>query len=189
MKARSNRRLWTILGKRKVLLRRGLLLQGQECSIPIFLRLPLHVHRFPFQARARNSDANTTVLKAPTGLGKTDSVSVSWLHRRVTKPAATPWRLAWCLPGRALTEQVAAVAEVRIQRLAKAGLLEWIKVYRLLGGSQDDDAKLRPDEEAILVGTQDILLSRALKSRICPDAVPLADRLRAAQQRLSLGDG
>ncbi len=117
---------------------------------------------FCFQERVRDSDANTTVLKAPTGLGKTDSVLVSWLHRRVTEPATTPRRLVWCLPGRALTEQVAQVAEKCIQRLADARLMRPIKVYRLMGGSEDNDAKLRPDEEAILVGTQDILMSRAL---------------------------
>src|ERR1035438_4900373 len=120
-------------------------------------RVPFH-----FQKRVRNSEASTTVLRAPTGLGKTDSVLVSWLHRRMTEPAATPRRLVWCLPGRALTEQVASVAEERIQRLADAGLMQPIKVYRLMGGSEDNDAKLRPEEEAILVGTQDIVLSRAL---------------------------
>jgi CRISPR-associated endonuclease/helicase Cas3 len=117
---------------------------------------------FPFQERVRNSDAGTTVLKVPTGLGKTDSVLVSWLHRRATEPSGTPRRLAWCLPGRALTEQVASVAEKLIHRLVEAELIRPIKVYRLMGGSEDNDATLRPEEEAILVGTQDILLSRAL---------------------------
>jgi CRISPR-associated endonuclease/helicase Cas3 len=117
---------------------------------------------FHFQERIRNSEASTTVLKAPTGLGKTDSVVVSWLHRRATEPATTPRRLVWCLPGRALTEQVASVAGDRIQRLAEAQLVKPIKVYRLMGESEDNDLTLRPDEEAILVGTQDILLSRAL---------------------------
>ncbi len=54
------------------------------------------------------------------------------------------------------------MAEDRIQRLTKAELIQPIKVYRLMGGSEDNEVKLRPDEEAILVGTQDILLSRAL---------------------------
>src|ERR1019366_6222520 len=117
---------------------------------------------FHFQERVRNSEASTTLLKAPTGLGKTDSVLVSWLHRRATESATTSRRLVWCLPGRALTEQVAKVAEELIQRLADAGLMLPIKVYRLMGGSEDNDVKLGPDEEAILVGTQDILLSRAL---------------------------
>jgi CRISPR-associated endonuclease/helicase Cas3 len=37
-----------------------------------------------------------------------------------------------------------------------------VPVYRLLGGSEDNKITNRPDETAILVGTQDILLSRAL---------------------------
>ncbi len=117
---------------------------------------------FHFQERLRNSAGNAIVVKAPTGLGKTDSVLVSWLHQRATQPGTTPRRLVWCLPGRALTEQVASVAEERIQRLVGAGLIKPIKVYRLMGGSDDNDATLKPDEEAVLVGTQDILLSRAL---------------------------
>src|SRR5947207_56861 len=127
-----------------------------------FFRIATTNAPFGFQVRARDSESNTVVLRAPTGLGKTDSVLVSWLHRRVTKPETTPRRLLWCLPGRALTEQVASVAEETIQRLAEAKLMQPIKIYRLMGGSEDNDAKLRPDEEAILVGTQDILLSRAL---------------------------
>ena len=127
-----------------------------------FFRIATNNAPFGFQVRARESGCSRSVLRAPTGLGKTDTVLVSWLHRRATEPATTPRRLVWCLPGRALTEQVAKVAEERIQRLADAGLMQRIKVYRLMGGSEDNDAKLRPDEEAVLVGTQDILLSRAL---------------------------
>jgi CRISPR-associated endonuclease/helicase Cas3 len=127
-----------------------------------FFRIATTNAPFGFQVRARDSESSTVVLRAPTGLGKTDSVLVSWLHRRVTRPATTPRRLIWCLPGRALTEQVASVAEELIQRLADARLMPRIKVYRLMGGSEDNDAKLRPEEEAILVGTQDLLLSRAL---------------------------
>jgi CRISPR-associated endonuclease/helicase Cas3 len=117
---------------------------------------------FDFQKRFRQTGETRIILRAPTGLGKTQTVQVAWLHGRATDPEATPRRLIWCLPGRALTEQVASEAEKGIQRLAVAGLIQPIKVYRLMGGSEDNDAKLRPDEEAILVGTQDILLSRAL---------------------------
>src|ERR1039458_819761 len=115
---------------------------------------------FHFQERVRSSEARTTVLKAPTGLGKTDSVLVSWLHRRVTEPATPPRRLVWCLPGRALTEQVAQVAEERIHRLVTAGLMQPIKVYRLMGGSEDNKAKLRAHQGGLLVGTSDIPLCR-----------------------------
>ena len=101
-------------------------------------------------------------MKAPTGLGKTDTVVAAWLHRRATDPASTPRRLIWCLPGRALTEQVVRVAGECVDRVVKAGLIGALPVCRLLGGSEDNKITNRPDEAAILVGTQDLLLSRAL---------------------------
>lgn len=97
------------------------------------------------------------MLRAPTGLGKTDALLVSWLYRRARESNSTGRRLVWCLPGRSLSEQIANVAEERI-RLAGVN----IRVCRLLGGSVDNDLTLMPDEPAVLVGTQDILLSRAL---------------------------
>jgi CRISPR-associated endonuclease/helicase Cas3 len=120
-------------------------------------------HRpFRFQERFRSEPGQRTTLKAPTGLGKTDTVLIAWLHRRATEPESTPRRLLWCLPGRALTEQVARGAEECVKRLVGAGLIAPTPVYRLLGGSEDNKLTARPDETAIMVGTQDILLSRAL---------------------------
>jgi CRISPR-associated endonuclease/helicase Cas3 len=113
----------------------------------------------PYQQRFRSETANRVMLRAPTGVGKTDAVLVAWLNRRLTEPSRTPRRLVWCLPGRALTEQVFAVAQ---DRTAKAGMSAQVRICRLLGGSADNDLTLRPDESAILVGTQDLLLSRAL---------------------------
>jgi CRISPR-associated endonuclease/helicase Cas3 len=120
-------------------------------------------HRpFRFQERFHSEPGRRIILKAPTGLGKTDTVLVAWLHRRATEPESTPRRLLWCLPGRALTEQVARSAEECVERLVSAGLIARMPVYRLLGGSEDNNVTVRPDEAAIMVGTQDILLSRAL---------------------------
>lgn len=112
---------------------------------------------FRFQCQYRSETVSQIVLKAPTGLGKTDTALVSWIHRRHTEPDKTARRLVWCLPGRALTEQVASVAEKRVHA---AGMS--VRVCRLLGGSKDNDITLMPDEPAILVGTQDLLLSGAL---------------------------
>ena len=117
---------------------------------------------FPFQERFRNQTFDRMILKAPTGLGKTNTVLISWLYGPSMAPPRTPRRLVWCLPGRALTEQVASVAENFAGRLHEAGLLGPVRVCRLLGGSADNDLTLMPDETAVLVGTQDILLSRAL---------------------------
>jgi CRISPR-associated endonuclease/helicase Cas3 len=49
-----------------------------------------------------------------------------------------------------------------VKRLVSAGLIAPTPVYRLLGGGEDNKITVRPDETAIMVGTQDILLSRAL---------------------------
>src|SRR5271157_5819665 len=109
---------------------------------------------FRFQERFHEEGLCRAILRAPTGLGKTDTAIVSWLHRRAVEPESTPRRLVWCLPGRALTEQVASVAESSIHRLVEAGLLAPVRVCRLLGGSLDNDLTLAPYEPAILVGTQ-----------------------------------
>ncbi|MBZ5584407.1 MAG: hypothetical protein LAQ30_19785, partial [Acidobacteriia bacterium] len=93
---------------------------------------------FRFQERFREEHGNLVVLSAPTGLGKTDTALISFLHRLATRPG-NPKRLAWCLHGRALTEQIADVAEGHIGRLVAAGMLQAVPVYRLLGGSADND--------------------------------------------------
>lgn len=103
---------------------------------------------FPFQVRFHESEWELKILEAPTGLGKTNTVLVDWLYRRPTT------RLVYCLPGRALTRQVAAVA----RQLAG----DAANVFELMGGSEDLELKLLPHEPTILVGTQDILGSRAL---------------------------
>lgn len=102
----------------------------------------------PYQERFHIQPAKWTLLRAPTGMGKTDAVLVDWLVRRPTS------RLVWCLPSRSLTRQVAQAARNRAP--------QDVTVRELMGGSEDLDRPLGPEEPAILVGTQDILISRAL---------------------------
>jgi CRISPR-associated endonuclease/helicase Cas3 len=111
----------------------------------------------PYQVAFQTRHDSYTILLVPTGLGKTDTVLIDWLYRRLNEPATTPRRLIWCLPGRALTEQVTKVAR---ERVSHSGVP--VRVYQLMGGSGDNDITLGPDESAIIVGTQDLLLSRAL---------------------------
>lgn len=106
---------------------------------------------FPFQIRFYEDRSPARILSVPTGLGKTATVLVDWLLRRPTT------RLVYCLPGRALTQQVTKVARELSQSCGQE-----IKILELMGASEDLDTKLGPDEPAILVGTQDILISRAL---------------------------
>jgi len=122
-------------------------------------------HRpFPYQRRLATGDW-PELIDVPTGLGKTDAVIVAWLHRLLEGGVRTGRRLAYCLPMRVLVEQTVRTAEQRCT--AAAGLfrsreLPVPSVHPMLGGFVDELWEERPEAPAILVGTQDMLLSRAL---------------------------
>jgi CRISPR-associated endonuclease/helicase Cas3 len=113
----------------------------------------------PYQLRFGAEPFSSTLLIAPTGLGKTDAVLVPWLHAVCSGDTQVPTRLIFTLPRQNLTEQVARVAQERVE---DAGLRERVSVHELMGGSSDNRRTVAPDQHAILVGTQDILISRAL---------------------------
>jgi len=105
------------------------------------------------------------LIRIPTGFGKTDGVLAAWLYRCVvTQDKRWPRRLVLCLPMRVLVEQT--VANVR-ERLTNVGLLSepggsGVAVHLLMGGVDQSDWHLYPEQPAVLVGTMDMLLSRAL---------------------------
>lgn len=122
---------------------------------------------YPYQRRLVE-EPWPEVLDVPTGLGKTAAVTLAWLYRRqILNEVDMPRRLVWCLPMRVLVEQTAASVTNWLQRL---GLLErpgggGVSVQVLMGGEADArvaDWAQHPEEDAILIGTQDMLLSRAL---------------------------
>lgn len=119
---------------------------------------------YPFQ-RAIAENRHTDILIAPTGLGKTAAVVLGWIWRLLIDPAATPRRLVWCLPMRVLAEQIVREVRVWIDNLSeifeRSGRPK-PSVHLLMGGAVDEDWRLHPENWAILVGTQDMLLSRAL---------------------------
>ena len=106
------------------------------------------------------------VLVAPTGSGKTAAVTLGWAAHRLRHPESTPRRLVWCLPMRTLVEQTADAVRKWFGRLAgtvDAGRLPRPKDVHVLMGGMDADGWLdEPERPAVLVGTQDMLLSRAL---------------------------
>ena len=101
-------------------------------------------------------------LIAPTGLGKTAAVVLGWLWRRVQMPDQTPRRLVYCLPMRSLVDQTAASVQSWVGNLGESAPVKTEDVHVLMGGFDGTRWDLVPENPAVLVGTQDLLLSRAL---------------------------
>lgn len=116
---------------------------------------------------ALTSDVWPRVLMAPTGSGKTAAVTLGWAAHRLRSPDHTPRRLVWCLPMRTLVEQTADAVKEWFGRLAEVdggeGRLPRPRdVHVLMGGLETSPWLEAPEQPAVLVGTQDMLLSRAL---------------------------
>jgi CRISPR-associated endonuclease/helicase Cas3 len=114
---------------------------------------------YPFQEEFANSNELPHLLRAPTGAGKTATAILGWLYRWATRPKETPRRLIYCLPMRVLVEQSAKEAKAWIKNL---NFGTSITVHVLMGGVDTEDWHLFPEKPAILIGTQDMLLSRVL---------------------------
>lgn len=127
---------------------------------------------YPYQTRLASDPSLPDAINVPTGAGKTAAAVLSWLWRRRFHPDAdvrnaTPRRLVYCLPMRVLVEQTADRTRTFLDRLdlLNAGdpvQDDGVSVHVLMGGELASDWVLAPDQDAVLVGTQDMLLSRAL---------------------------
>lgn len=122
-------------------------------------------------------NCTSRLIDIPTGLGKTAAVVLAWLWNRIyLGDEAWPRRLVYCLPMRTLVEQTAGEIERWLTRLADGApegnarnQLLWLKDHSpviLMGGEENNAARrewdIYPEKPAILIGTQDMLLSRAL---------------------------
>lgn len=127
---------------------------------------------YPYQQRLARSPW-PDLVDVPTGLGKTAAVMLAWLYKRGWRQgergdgpdAETPRRLIWCLPMRVLVEQTERNVRDWLQQLGLLGEAgeKKVSVHLLMGGAQDLKTWAEfPDEDMILIGTQDMLLSRAL---------------------------
>jgi len=140
---------------------------------------------YPYQTKLATSEKLPELIVIPTGMGKTDAVVLGWLWRRRFDPreeirAGTPRRLIYCLPMRVLVEQTRDKAIGWLKNLGMWAedpevddfLEGWaskqdvggkrIAVTVLMGGECKDEWDLYPERDAIIIGTQDMLLSRAL---------------------------
>lgn len=124
---------------------------------------------FPWQrALAAAETPGQRLIRVPTGFGKTLGVVCAWLYHRVLRrDPAWPRRLLFTLPMRTLVEQTTLECQRVLTRLD----LLWdprgshqgrVGLHTLLGGAEPDPFHLHPDADAVLIGTQDMLLSRAL---------------------------
>ena len=107
------------------------------------------------------------ILIAPTGSGKTAAVTLGWAAHRLRNPESTPRRLIWCMPMRTLVEQTAEAVMEWFGKLAAEmdgtnRLPRPEDIHVLMGGVNGDGWLDKPERPAVLVGTQDMLLSRAL---------------------------
>ena len=114
---------------------------------------------FDYQRRLAVEDPLPSLVNIPTGAGKTAAVLGAWLWRRLQAAPTVGRRLVYCLPMRTLVEQTRDVAR---QAIARLNLEERFRVHVLMGGDVTDEWDSWPERESILIGTQDMLLSRAL---------------------------
>lgn len=132
---------------------------------------------YGYQQRLAGGDSGrpceSLLIDVPTGLGKTAAVVLAWLWNRVGHPDPAhrdtwPRRLVYCLPMRTLVEQTESEVGKWLDRLEARNALggKRPRVVILMGGEAlEGDAKdwdIYPEDNAILIGTQDMLLSRAL---------------------------
>ena len=123
------------------------------------------------------SECISRIISIPTGLGKTAAVTLAWMWNRVAlNDEAWPRRLVYCLPMRTLVEQTITEVKKWLINLSNSkdyGAISeellWLRDHSpiiLMGGEENDAARrdwdIYPEQPAILVGTQDMLLSRAL---------------------------
>lgn len=132
---------------------------------------------FAYQRRVALDAKLPDLINAPTGAGKTAAVLGAWLWRRLHHPESVGRRLVYCLPMRTLVEQTARVACEAIAKLEAENLLKdrEIAVHVLMGGDVAIDWDMLPEREAVIIGTQDMLLSRALNRgyALAPARYPL----------------
>jgi CRISPR-associated endonuclease/helicase Cas3 len=114
-----------------------------------------------YQARVAR-DGLPDVLQAPTGTGKT-GIILAWLWR-LRSPVlgdSTPRRLVYALPQQSLVEQVSGETE---KWLASLNLTDQVALHVVMGGRGESQWQWRQDMDkpAIIVGTVDSLVSKAL---------------------------
>jgi CRISPR-associated endonuclease/helicase Cas3 len=121
---------------------------------------------FPYQIRLAENTNFPEIIKIPTGLGKTSAILMAWTWKRFFADqdirSKTPRRLIYCLPMRTLVEQTKTNVENWLSNLEKIDGFKKPEVTVLMGGEDTSNWDIHPEDNAVIIGTQDMLLSRAL---------------------------
>jgi CRISPR-associated endonuclease/helicase Cas3 len=113
-----------------------------------------------YQARIAR-DGLPAVVEAPAGTGKT-GIILAWLWRRLyADPGGTPRRLVYALPPRSLTEHLATEVARWLANLELADVVA-LHVPTGLSGQSQRQWRLDMHKPAIVIGTADFLVSKAL---------------------------
>ena len=129
---------------------------------PAFFSKATGTQPYPYQEVFATTPALPHLLEVPTGAGKTATAVLGWLWRRLHGPkqirATTGRRLIFCLPMRSLVEQTEKVCKHWLKQLGVSN----VQVHVLMGGAIANAWDDTPEADAVIIGTQDQLLSRAL---------------------------
>jgi CRISPR-associated endonuclease/helicase Cas3 len=133
---------------------------GREVDFAEWFERATGHYPYAYQRSLADATPPPSVIHIPTGGGKTQALIAAWLHQR--RAGSAPRRLVYALPMRSLVEQTVRVAHDIRQRLNLAP--DVLPIHVLMGGepTPKDDWRLRPEADQIIVGTIDMLLSRAL---------------------------
>lgn len=142
-----------------------------------FFKVATGCYRYDYQRELAEIQPNSLLIEVPTGMGKTAAVVLAWLWNRVGHPEQSrrdrwPRRLVYCLPMRTLVRQTQGHIVNWLSNLADkypSPRLESLRLRSpviLIGGEDQErnnaDWDVWPEDPCIIVGTQDMLLSRSL---------------------------
>ena len=114
---------------------------------------------YPYQINIAENKDFPQILEVPTGTGKTSSIVIAWIWKLLqNNENYVPQRLVYCLPMRSIVEQVRDNIKLWLKNID----CDKIKVVTIMGGETTNNWDIYPENNYIIVGTQDMLISRAL---------------------------
>jgi len=112
---------------------------------------------YPYQINIAENNDFPQVIEVPTGTGKTSSIIIAWIWKLLHNNNV-PHRLVYCLPMRSIVEQVRDNINLWLKNID----CNKIKVVTIMGGENADNWDIYPENNYIIIGTQEMLISRAL---------------------------